>query len=265
MGFSFKRVWGIILRHAYLLKHSFSRWIDLLYWPTIDLLLWGFITIYLEKGFHSTGNWVFQFIGALIFWNILIRAQQGLAVGFLEDIWARNLLNIFASPLTIAEYLAGLFIFSLLKAVLASLLMVVIAFYVFNFKMWINGFYMFLMVFNLIVFAWSIGLLTMALILFFGQEAEILAWALALIFLPFSAVFYPVNVLPKAFQYIAWFVPASYVFETMRAILLNKEISYAFILKAYGLTTIYFLMSTGIFGLAFRFAKKTGKITKIGE
>ena len=260
-----KRVWGIILRHLYLLKHSLSRWIDLLYWPTVDLLLWGFITLYLQRGFYQEGYWVFQFLGALIFWNILIRAQQGLAVGFLEDIWARNLLHIFVSPLTVFEYLLGLFLYSLLKAFIASLLMAILAFFAFNFKFWIQGVDIFLLTVCLIIFAWSIGLLTMAFILFFGQEAEILAWALSLLFLPFSAVFYPVEVLPKSFQIIAKFVPTSYIFEAFRKILLEGYTLYTFIIKAYILVFIYFFLSIGIFILAFNFAKKTGKLTKIGE
>jgi ABC-2 type transport system permease protein len=260
-----KRVWGIVLRHLYLLKHSISRWIDLLYWPTVDLLLWGFITLYLQKGFYQGGKWIFQFLGALIFWNILIRAQQGLAVGFLEDIWARNLLHIFVSPLTIFEYLMGLFIYSLFKAFVASLLMAFLAFFIFNFKVWMQGVDVFLLTGCLIIFAWSIGLLTMAFILFFGQEAEILAWALALLFLPFSAVFYPVEVLPESFQSIAKLVPTSYIFETFREILLKGYTPYIFIVKAYFLVFVYFLLSVGIFVIAFNFAKKTGKITKIGE
>jgi len=260
-----KRVLGIVLRHFYLLKHSISRWIDLLYWPTIDLLLWGFITLYLQRGSSQEGKWIFQFLGALIFWNILIRAQQGLAVGFLEDIWARNLLHIFVSPLTIFEYLVGLFIYSLFKALIASLLMAILAFFAFDFQIWIQGADVFLLTCCLIIFAWSIGLLTMAFVLFFGQEAEILAWALSLLFLPFSAVFYPVEVLPKSFQIIAKFIPTSYIFETFRKILLEGYTPYKFIVNAYILVFIYFLFSAGVFVLAFNFAKKTGKLTKIGE
>lgn len=263
--FRAKRIWGIVLRHLYLLRHSVSRWIDLLYWPTVDLLLWGFITLYLQKDFYHEGKWIFQFLGALIFWNILIRAQQGLAVGFLEDIWARNLLHIFVSPLTIVEYLIGLFIYSLFKAFIASLLMAFLAFFVFNFKIWIQGLDIFFLTTCLIIFAWSIGLLTMAFILFFGQEAEILAWALALLFLPFSAVFYPVEVLPKGFQLIAKFVPSSYIFESFRRVLLEGYINYEFIVRAYLLSFLYFFLSAVVFVLAFNFAKKTGKLTKIGE
>lgn len=262
---SYRRVLGIVLRHFYLLKHSVSRWVDLVYWPTVDLLLWGFVTVYLQRGVSQEGFWVFHFIGALIFWNILIRAQQGLAVGFLEDVWSRNLVHLFVTPLSIFEYILGLLIYSLFKAFIASLIMVVIASTVFNFKLWMTGFEIFLLVLGLLIFAWSVGLVTMASILFFGQEAEILAWALALLFLPFSAVFYPVDVLPQAFQTIAKYVPTSYIFESMRNILLQGKASYSYILKAYLLDGVYLSISLIVLSYTFYLAKRDGKLTKIGE
>ncbi|MFN3567762.1 MAG: ABC transporter permease [Caldimicrobium sp.] len=262
---SLRRIWAILLRHLYLLKHSFSRWIDLLYWPTVDLLLWGFITLYLQKGSTLSLNIPSLFLGALIFWNILIRAQQGLAVGFLEDIWARNLLHLFISPLSIFEYLIGLGLYSLLKAFLASLLMGMLSVFLFNFNFLSQGLAVFYLTFALILFAWAIGLLTMAFILYFGQEAEILAWALALFFLPFSAVFYPVSALPPLFQKISALVPASYIFETFRHLILTKEIMVGTLINGYILVFLYLILSVIIFALAFREAKKQGKLIKIGE
>lgn len=262
---SYKRILGIVLRHFYLLKHSVSRWIDIVYWPTVDLLLWGFITVYIQRGVSHESFWVFHFIGALIFWNILIRAQQGLAVGFLEDVWSRNLLHLFISPLSIVEYVLGLLIYSLFKAFIATVIMVIIASAVFKFKIWLTGFEVFLLVLGLLIFAWSVGLVTMAFILFFGQEAEILAWALALVFLPFSAVFYPVEVLPQAFQLIAKYVPTSYIFESMRNILFCGKASYSYILKAYLLNGIYLTISLITLGYTFYLARRDGKLTKIGE
>lgn len=262
--FSFKRVWGILLRHLYLLKHSFSRWIDLLYWPTVDLLLWGFITLYLQRDFSEV-NLPSLFLGALIFWNILIRAQQGLAVGFLEDIWARNLLHLFVSPLTALEYLTGLILYSLFKAFLASLIMGLLSSFLFHFNFLSQGFFVIYLTFGLILFAWAIGLTTMAFILYFGQEAEILAWALALLFLPFSAVFYPLSALPPLFQKIALFVPPSYFFEAFRILLLKKMLLKDLLLKGYFLTFLYLLLGGILFALSFRLAKKHGKLVKIGE
>ncbi|MGC9141006.1 MAG: ABC transporter permease [Caldimicrobium sp.] len=264
LTFSPRRVKGILLRHLYLLKHSLSRWIDLLYWPTVDLLLWGFITLYLQKDLGGI-NMPSLFLGALIFWNILIRAQQGLAVGFLEDIWARNLLHLFVSPLTIFEYLLGLVLYSLFKATLASGIMTVLSCLLFDFNFLSQGVLVFYLTFGLILFAWSIGLITMAFILYLGQEAEILAWALALLFLPFSAVFYPVSALPVTFQKISTLVPPSYFFETFRSLLLFKKISFKLLYKGYLFTFLYLLISSLCFFYAFSLAKKEGKLVKIGE
>ncbi|BAU23219.1 ABC transporter [Caldimicrobium thiodismutans] len=264
-GLKFRRVWGILLRHLYLLKHSFSRWLDLLYWPTVDLLLWGFITLYLQRESQTGISLASLFLGALIFWNILIRAQQGLAVGFLEDIWARNLLHLFVSPLKVSEYILGLFLYSLFKAVLASGVMSLLSIFLFHFNFFSQGLYVFYLTFGLILFAWAIGLLTIAFILYFGQEAEILAWALALFFLPFSAVFYPVSALPPFFQKIASFVPASYFFESFRFLMLKAQTSFSMLIKGYLLTIIYLLLSSFVFILSFKKAQSQGKLIKIGE
>lgn len=262
--FSARRVLGILLRHLYLLKHSFSRWIDLLYWPTVDLLLWGFITLYLQRDLGKV-NLPSLFLGALIFWNILIRAQQGLAVGFLEDIWARNLLHLFVSPLTIFEYILGLILYSLFKALLASAIMTGLSCLLFDFNFLSQGLLVFYLTLGLILFAWSVGLLTMAFILYLGQEAEILAWALALLFLPFSAVFYPVSSLPPLFQKISTLVPPSYFFEAFRGLLLHQNLALPLLYKGYLLVFLYLLISGTSFFLAFRLAKKEGKLVKIGE
>lgn len=248
-----------------MLRHSFSRWLDLLYWPTVDLMLWGFITLYLQRDLLSSLNFTSLFLGALIMWNILIRAQQGLAVGFLEDIWARNLLHLFISPLNILEYILGLILYSLFKALIASLIMSILSMFIFSFNFLSQGIYVFYLTFALILFAWSIGLLTMAFILYFGQEAEILAWALALLFLPFSAVFYPVSALPSPFQEIATFVPTSYIFESFRHLLLQGKLNSSYLLKGYLYTFLYLIGSSLLLILTFKIAKREGKLIKIGE
>ncbi len=260
---SLRRILAILLRHIYLLKHSVSRWIDLLYWPTIDLLLWGFVSLYIQQ--REGSGIVYHFLGALILWNILSRAQQGLAVGFLEDVWARNLLHLFASPLTLLDYVLGLLLYSILKAVIASLLMGILGVLIFDFNFFAQGLALFNLTFALLLFAWSIGFVTIALVLYFGQEAEILAWALALLFLPFSAVFYPVSVLPPLFQDIAKFVPTSYVFEGMRMVFQGKALPWLYLFKAYLLILLYLIFSVLIFSYSFKLSKIQGKLTKIGE
>ncbi len=260
-----RRIWAVFLRQLYLYRRSFTRILDAFYWPTVDLILWGFITLYLEEASQSLPHYVSFFLGGLILWNILLRAQQGLSVSFLEDIWARNLLNLFVSPLKISEYLAGLALVSIVKVALAFGVMSTLAALLFGFQILVLGFWLLLFTLNLCAMGWAIGLVTMASILRFGQEAEILAWALALLFLPVSAVFYPVEILPPWLQKIAALVPASYVFEGMRALLLERVIHPVLILKATWLNLLYLVTSYLLFLKVYRGALVRGSIPKIGE
>ncbi len=260
-----RRIWGVFLRQLYLYRRSLTRVLDVFYWPTVDLLLWGFITLYLERAGQKMPHYVSFFLGGLILWNILLRAQQGLSVSFLEDVWARNLVNLFVSPLSVGEYLAGLLLVSVFKVVLALFLMSFLAALFFGFKILLLGFWLVPMVLNLCALGWAIGLVTMAAILRFGQEAEILAWALAFLFLPVSAVFYPVSVLPPWLQAVADFVPSAHVFEGMRALLLKGEVKLSFLMKATGLNLIYLLGSYFLFRRVYQEALRRGTIPKIGE
>ncbi len=262
---SARRIWAIFLRQLYLYRRSLTRLLDVFYWPTVDLLLWGFITLYLERVGQKMPHYVSFFLGGLILWNILLRAQQGLSVSFLEDVWARNLVNLFVSPLTIREYLLGLLLVSVFKVSLALFLMSFLAASIFGFRILLLGLWLIPMVLNLCALGWSIGLITMAAILRFGQEAEILAWALAFLFLPVSAVFYPVSVLPPWLESIAHLVPSSYVFESMRAILLEGEIRSSLLLEATGLNLLYLLGSYLLFEKVHQEALRRGTIPKIGE
>lgn len=259
------RILAVFLRQLFLYRRSFTRLLDVFYWPTVDLILWGFITLYLERESQAVPHYVSFFLGGLILWNILLRAQQGLSVSFLEDIWARNLLNLFASPLKISEYLLGLVLVSVVKVLLASVVMTALAALLFDFHLLSLGGPLFLFVLNLCALGWAIGLVTMAGILRFGQEAEILAWALSLLFLPVSAVFYPVEVLPSFLQKVAALVPSSYVFEGMRALLLKGVLKGETLLKASFLNLLYLLASYLLFMKVYRGALHRGSIPKIGE
>ncbi len=260
-----RRIWAIVLRQFYLYRRSPSRILDLFYWPTVDLLLWGFVTIYLESSTARLPEFVSFFLGALILWNILLRAQQGISVSFLEDVWARNLVNLLVSPLSIVEYITALVVVSIIKVVIAFGLMSLLAALCYTFNILKLGLIILPLVLNLVALGWAIGLLTMGLILRFGQEAEILAWALAFLFMPVSAVFYPVEVLPSLLRKIALFVPSAHAFEGMRQVIIQKGMPVAHLLWATGLNLVYLLVSGLVFYRAYKFALEKGVIPKIGE
>jgi ABC-2 type transport system permease protein len=262
---SVRRVWAIFLRQLYLYRRSFPRALEVFYWPTLDILLWGFVTLYLQKSTTGLPKFVTFFLGALILWDILFRAQQGITVSFLEDMWARNLVNIFVSPLKVSEYLSGLLMVSLLKVIISFVVMSTLAGVFYSFSIFRLGMALLPLVVNLVVMGWAVGIVTMGLILRFGQEAEVLAWAVAFLFMPVSAVFYPVEVLPPLLKKVAFFVPSSHVFEGMRALIETDGFPLSDLIKASGLNLIYLVLSVVTFRLIYRNALKRGVLPKIGE
>ena len=205
------------------------------------------------------------FIGALILWDILFRSQQGISVSFLEDVWSRNLLNIFVSPLSGAEYITSLMLLSVIKLMLTSTVMIVLAWLLYSFDIFRLGFSLLPLIVNLIVMGWAIGIVTTAVILRFGQQAEVLAWGIALLFQPFSAVFYPVSILPGPLRTMARYIPSAHVFEGMRQVISNGGFPMEHMLWAAGLNVVYLTASLLFFWWNFNGVKKKGLLAKGGE
>ncbi|RMG75228.1 MAG: ABC transporter permease [Nitrospirae bacterium] len=260
-----RRIWAVVLRQLYLYRRSLPRLLEVFYWPMVDLLLWGFVSLYLQRASADIPSFVIYFLGALILWDILFRAQQGISVSFLEDMWARNLINIFASPLKIGEYILGLVFISILKVCIAFLVMSTLAWLFYSFSIFKLGIALIPLVLNLMAMGWAVGIFTMALILRFGQEAEVLAWAVAFLFMPFSAVFYPVSTLPLLLQRIAYLIPSAHVFEGMRILINDKTLSLAHLSAATLLNLLFLSASTIFFIRIYQLVKKKGILPKIGE
>ena len=261
------RIYAYTLRHLYLYKRSLPRLMEVFYWPILDLVVWGFVSVYLAslKGEGALPGFVTFFIGALILWDILFRSQQGISVSFLEDVWSRNLLNIFVSPLSGAEYITSLMLLSVIKLILTSTVMIVLAWLLYSFDIFRLGFSLLPFIVNLIVMGWAIGIVTTAVILRFGQQAEVLAWGIALLFQPFSAVFYPVSILPGPLRIIAHYIPSAHVFEGMRQVISNGAFPAEHLLWAAGLNVVYLAVSLVFFRWNFSVVKKKGLLAKGGE
>ena len=259
------RIIAYNMRHLFLFKRSLPRLMEIFYWPILDLLVWGFISVYLNQYKGALPDFIAFFIGALILWDVLFRSQQGISVSFLEDMWSRNLLNVFVSPISAVEYVSSLLLISVIKLIISTVVMLVLAWVLYSFNIFTLGPALIPLALNLVIMGWSVGIITMSIIMRYGQEAEVLAWGIAFLFQPVSAVFYPVAVLPQPLKAISTFIPASHVFEGMRSVIAGGTLPLNEIIWASLLNLCYITIAVLFFAWNFRAVKQKGLLVKVGE
>jgi len=261
-----KVIYALTERYLLLYTRNPVRLIELFFWPIVQLIVWGFLTSYLQG--QAGGNFpkVITFlIGGIILWDALFRSQQGVAISFLEDVWTRNLLNVFAAPVRMTEYLAATFAVGFLRVLVTSLLMIAIAWGAYAFNLFQFEYALVFFYANLVLFGWCLGVLVTALILRYGHGAESLAWAVPFLIQPVAAVFYPVASLPGWLQPIAHALPPSHVFEGMRHMLSQGTVDWHSMWVALGLNAFYLTLAGAVFARTLRVAKQRGLLVKVSS
>ncbi|MDO8482633.1 MAG: ABC transporter permease [bacterium] len=257
------RINGLIFRHLYLYKRSVPRLMDIFYWPVMELLLWGFISAFIDK-FNVEGfNAVTVLLGAVIFWDFLAQSQRAVSVAFLEEVWERNFLNIFVTPLKVSEFLASTFLLAAVRIVLVGIVMAAIALFFYQFNLFIFGFALIPFMLNLLIFGAVLGLFTTAIILRYGTSAQVLAFGFIMLLQPFTAVFYPVSALPAFLQPLSYVFPSTYVFEGMRGLIATGEFSYTLFAGALVTNIVFAVVVTWFFYRMFAYVKRVGKLLKL--
>lgn len=251
-----------MLRHFYEARRNPDRITDMLYWPVLDIIVWGFFTIYLAGGV-GVGNVARFLLGAVILWGMFYSFQRDMAVGFLDELWARNLINLFSTPLSVSEYLAGLILVNLLKTGigLGAAALVAWAFYSFDVFPWMPALLPFLA--NLILFALALGVVITGLIFRYTTRIQALAWSFAALLQPVSCVLYPLRSLPRGLQALAWMLPTTHAFEGMRQIMGGGGFSARHFWWAMGLNGIYFALAVAFFRLTFEAARNRALLVKV--
>src|SRR5205823_992110 len=215
------RVGAMVLRYLYLLRSSWSRVLELIYWPAVQLLVWGFLQFYIAQnsGFFARAGGVF--IGAVMMWDILFRGQLGFSISFLEEMWSRNLANLMISPLKPIEFVIALMTMSIVRLAIGMVPVSLLAIGFFGVNLYAMGLALAAFFANLILTSWSVGIFVSGLVLRNGLGAEGFAWTIMFLLLPLTCVYYPVSVLPGWLQAVALALPPTYVFEGMRALLIE--------------------------------------------
>jgi len=257
-----RRIAAILLRQYYLMRGSPARLLPVFVWAAIDIVLWGFITRYLNAITTSGPNFIPMLLGAVLFWDFFTRVMYGVTTTFLEDVWSRNFLNLFATPLTISEYLAGLVLSSVATSAVGLIVMLILATAVFGLSFFGYGLMLIPYLLVLFLFGIALGVLANALVLRYGPAAEWFVWPIPAFLSPFAAVFYPLSVLPHWMQYVSYALPPAYVFESMRTILAGRPARPATLLWAASLALLYILLTAWFFTRIHHYAIRTGLIAR---
>jgi ABC-2 type transport system permease protein len=253
---------GIVLRQLYLIRGSPVRVLPMFAWVAIDIVLWGFITRYLDSVSASGINFVSTLLGAVLLWDLFTRIMQGITTAFLEDVWSRNFLNLFATPLRISEYVTGLVLTSLATSTVGLITMLVLATALFGLSYLALGMLLVPLLLTLGGFGIALGILASALVLRLGPASEWLVWPLPALLSPFACVFYPLAVLPHWMRFVAYALPPVYVFEGMRSVLGGRSPAAAPLACAVLLALLYIIAATCIFSRIYRYAVRTGLLAR---
>ncbi len=265
VAFSPGRIAAMMLRYWYLLRSSWPRLIELVYWPTVQMITWGFLQLYVMQnaGFFARASGTF--IGAVLLWDILFRGQLGFSISFLEEMWARNIGNLMMSPLRPFEFVIALMVMSLVRLAIGVVPVTLLAMFFFGFNLYSLGFALVAFFINLMLTSWAVGIFVSGLVLRNGLGAENLAWSIMFLFMPLTCVYYPVTTLPVWLQPVAWLLPPTYVFEGMRELLIAHTFRPDLMLYALGLNAV--LMAGGVFGFLklLQSARRHGSLMQTGE
>jgi len=260
-----QRIAAMVLRYLYLLRSSCTRLLELIYWPAVQLFVWGFLQFYIAQnsGFFARASGVF--IAAVLMWDMLFRGQLGFSVSFLEEMWSRTLANLMISPLRPVEFVAALMIMSLIRLAIGMVPVTLLAIAFFGFNLYGLGFALAAFFVNLILTGWAVGMVVAGVLLRNGMGAESLAWTLMFVLMPLTCVYYPVSVLPYWLQSVAWSLPPTYVFEGMRALIMEHVFRGDLMVEAFALNGLYFAAAAVTFLALLASARRAGSLLQTGE
>ncbi len=262
---SLRRIHGLTLRHLYLYKESWPRLVEMMYWPILNIILFGFISMAIMRRTGHADVTTDAYLGGLMLAEILVRSSMAMLIMYMEEVWSRNLGHLFASPLRLRDYIAALMTLSTARCLIAVIPAFAIVYFLFDFSIlrmgWALPLYTALLCFN----GWWYGMLVISLLMRFGLAAEWLGWMCSWLLMPFMAPYYPVSILPKAFQYISWSLPSTYVFESMKQQMATGAIRFDYLGIALALNILYLGLAALVVRRAFAHARNSGGLLQMGE
>lgn len=264
-GASLRRIGAMVRRHWYVISASAPRAAELIFWPLVSMLMWGFLQTHLAQTTNTAATAAGLLVGGILLWDILVRSNLGFSVAFLEEVWSRNLGHLMMSPLRPSELVVSLMAISLIKLGVAMVPVAVLAYVLFGFNLLSLGFAFAAFFANLMLMSWALALAATGAVLRWGMGAESIAWLMVFVLLPISCVFYPVTTLPEWLQPVALALPSANVFEGLRALVLGQTFRSDLMLRAFALNVVYVAAAYALFRGLLESARNNGSLVQMGE
>lgn len=256
------RVSALVLRYVYLHRRNVSRLGEIVFWPVMNLLVWGFVTTYMQR--IALPGVVVYFLGSMILWDMFYRAHIALSMALAEEMWVKNIVNILIAPVSIAELVIAMCCVGTIKALINVALLSVLATFLYAFNLWRLGGALIPCFLGILLFAWAMGMCTMGLLLRYGMAGEAIAWAIPFLIQPFAAVFYPVEIFPPWLRAVAYALPPTHIFESMRAVLQTGIVPVASLVTALVLSLVYLAAGAAFLGWMLQWTRRQGYLSRLG-
>lgn len=258
MNFSFNRVWAVMLRYLFSERRNVLRLTDALYWPLMDIVVWGLTTTWMQQHQVALPNVVLVVLTGIVLWQVVMRAHYEITITLMEEMWNRSFVTLFSTPLTINEWIASVMLNGILKTLFVLAFGVGLVWMLYALNIFDVGWMLLPLTVLLIVFGWVVGFLGAAVIVYYGQKAQNLPWVMAFLFVPISGVYYPIDILPGWLQTFAYCFPIPYIFEGMRTVLFDHVFPWQNLCIAMLLNSVYLILSIAFFKFMFEKSRQHG-------
>lgn len=265
MMHSIQRIRAMFLRYFYLHRRSVSRTLELFFWPIMELLVWGFMSVYIQSISGPVSKGFGYIINGMIFWDVLYRSQQGVTISVVEDIWSQNIVNLLISPLKLWEWMVATFLYGVLKTIAITAILAILSLLLYHFNL-VGSMGLKLVPFmgSLLLFGWGLGIFTSGLLIRWGNAVQALIWGIPFLIQPFSAIYYPLSILPEWAQFFSRLIPSTFVFESVRSVLDSGQMNWAGFWISIVFNIIFFIFASLFFYWMYFLSRISGRLGRLG-
>ncbi len=254
---NWKHIQGLALRHLYPLKRDFDLLSDMLYWPLVDTIVWGVTSQWIGDT-SGVAQAAVGILMGLVLWNIIWRSQSEVSRNLMDEVWNNNLVNIFATSLTVPEWIVSVLSLSFLKMIITMSVLIPAIYLLYAVNVFTIGWWLLVFFVGTTLTGWWIGFIAAGIVIRYGQRMQTVIWTLPGILLPFSAVFFPLERLPIFMQPISRLVPTTYLFETMRSVVNGAGARPDYLVISFGLNILLLVLAIWFFVRSFAKSRELG-------